>query len=164
MHVLKMEVDGEIFKVSVEPSDQYPIRIDGDFESTMFTGTRPWGWHAYWSRPPSGAGSDGQDPVSRYRTFPEKSYTWGRRRQWISAEQVIESGRWLRRCSQVARRQDRPWFSGFHCEGGSEQMIRSTWNLLDEADVVVHFNGKTFDIPWLHTEFLEAGTVATVAL
>lgn len=37
MHVIKMEVDGEIFKVSVEPSDQYPIRIDGDFESTMFT-------------------------------------------------------------------------------------------------------------------------------
>ena len=37
MHVLEMTVDGEAFKVSVEPNDQFPIRVDGDFEATMFT-------------------------------------------------------------------------------------------------------------------------------
>lgn len=37
MHVLEMTVDGEVFRVSVEPNDQFPIRVDGDFEATMFT-------------------------------------------------------------------------------------------------------------------------------
>lgn len=90
-------------------------------------------------------------------TFPEKSYTWGRRKQWISAEQVIESGRVAAVAAKWHDGKTVMWFSEFHCEGGSEQMIRSTWSLLDEADVVVHFNGKAFDIPWLHTEFLKLG-------
>lgn len=34
-----------------------------------------------------------------------------------------------------------------------EDMIAEAWFLLDEADAVVHFNGKKFDVPWLNTEF-----------
>jgi hypothetical protein len=36
-------------------------------------------------------------------------------------------------------------------------MLSEAWLLLDEADVVVHFNGTSFDIPWLMREFAVAG-------
>lgn len=38
-----------------------------------------------------------------------------------------------------------------------DDMVQSAWNLLDEADVVIHYNGKKFDIPWLNTMFKQAG-------
>lgn len=40
---------------------------------------------------------------------------------------------------------------------GKEGMVRKAHELLDEADVVIHFNGKRFDIPHLNREFVEAG-------
>lgn len=40
---------------------------------------------------------------------------------------------------------------------GHERMIQVAYELLDEADIVVHYNGKRFDIPHLNREFLELG-------
>lgn len=40
---------------------------------------------------------------------------------------------------------------------GKEEMVQQAHRLLDEADAVIHFNGKTFDIPHLNREFLLAG-------
>lgn len=37
---------------------------------------------------------------------------------------------------------------------GKSYMLEAAWQLLDEADAVVHFNGKSFDIPILYQEFL----------
>lgn len=37
---------------------------------------------------------------------------------------------------------------------GQDKMIRRAWALLDEADVVMHYNGKRFDVPHLNREFL----------
>lgn len=42
-------------------------------------------------------------------------------------------------------------------ENSQEDMITKMHKLLDEADVVIHFNGKRHDIPFLNREFLEAG-------
>jgi len=36
-------------------------------------------------------------------------------------------------------------------------MIQAAHDLLSEADAVIHYNGNSFDMPWLHTEFLLAG-------
>lgn len=36
---------------------------------------------------------------------------------------------------------------------GEERMVRSAWDLLSEADYVVHYYGTKFDIPHLNTEF-----------
>jgi hypothetical protein len=36
-------------------------------------------------------------------------------------------------------------------------MVYAAWEALDMADVVVHYNGKSFDVPHLNREFLEAG-------
>lgn len=40
---------------------------------------------------------------------------------------------------------------------GQKAMIRTIHKLLNDADAVVHFNGKKFDIPTLNREFLLAG-------
>jgi predicted RNA-binding Zn-ribbon protein involved in translation (DUF1610 family) len=36
-------------------------------------------------------------------------------------------------------------------------MIHLAWDLLNEADIVVTYNGKKFDVPTLNKEFLESG-------
>lgn len=36
-------------------------------------------------------------------------------------------------------------------------MLNRIWKLLDKTDVVVHYNGKRFDIPTLNGEFAEVG-------
>jgi hypothetical protein len=40
---------------------------------------------------------------------------------------------------------------------GHEEMIAAAHRLLDEADVVIHYNGERFDIPHLNREFLLYG-------
>ncbi len=46
-------------------------------------------------------------------------------------------------------------FSSVH----DKYMLDRIWNLLNETDVVIHQNGKTFDVPMLNTEFVRAGMV-----
>lgn len=41
--------------------------------------------------------------------------------------------------------------------GGRAFMLGFVWQLLDEADVVVHYNGDRFDVPWLYGEFAREG-------
>lgn len=38
-----------------------------------------------------------------------------------------------------------------------KKMVQAAWDMLDEADVVVHYNGTKFDIPTLNKEFLLQG-------
>lgn len=40
---------------------------------------------------------------------------------------------------------------------GRDLMLAAAWDLLHEADIVVHFNGKSFDTPHLNRELAEAG-------
>ncbi len=47
----------------------------------------------------------------------------------------------------------------FHSDyhDGHDEMVLQAHRLWDDADVVVHFNGRTFDMPHLRREFLLAG-------
>jgi DNA polymerase elongation subunit (family B) len=40
-------------------------------------------------------------------------------------------------------------------QDGERQMVESIYGLLEEADAVVHYNGKKFDIPKLNAEFIK---------
>lgn len=42
-------------------------------------------------------------------------------------------------------------------EHGRKEMLKKAHALLSEADVIMHWNGDSFDIPHLNREFLEAG-------
>lgn len=44
------------------------------------------------------------------------------------------------------------WYDG--PELGNEGNLEVLWRQLDEADVVVHFNGQRFDMPWVQREMI----------
>ena len=59
------------------------------------------------------------------------------------------------------------WFSDpdasmiFKSEQGGKRkrkaMLEAVWQLLDETDMVVHYNGRRFDIPMLNRDFIKMG-------
>ncbi len=42
-------------------------------------------------------------------------------------------------------------------DDGHEEMVKAIYDLVDEADAVVHYNGQAYDMPMLNTEFALAG-------
>lgn len=87
-------------------------------------------------------------------TSPNLVWTWGLRNQFIGLNQIEEQTRML--CfSAKFYHKDIEFYSEFH--HGREEMIRQAWRLLDEADVIIHWNGARFDVPHIQREFLEHG-------
>lgn len=85
-------------------------------------------------------------------TSPNVAYVWGLWKQNISTSQILSSGevmcwaaKWFGEETIYFSRQDDP------------DMLHKIWNMLDDADVVVHFNGKKFDMPTLNKEFIKHG-------
>ncbi|MDE2101803.1 MAG: ribonuclease H-like domain-containing protein [Patescibacteria group bacterium] len=88
-------------------------------------------------------------------TAPNLVHVWGLWKQNVGINQIIDAGYVM--C----------WAAKWH--GGSEimfgslnvcspkKMLRAIYKLIDEADAVVHFNGKSFDMPTLNKEFLLQG-------
>lgn len=88
-------------------------------------------------------------------TAPNKVYSWGLWNQTIGINQIVEPGFTL---CWAAKWHGKPevFFSGLN-EDSRVDMLQQIWNLLDEADVVVHYNGNKFDIPTLNAEFVQLG-------
>lgn len=87
-------------------------------------------------------------------TRPNLAYVWGLFDQNIAVNQIAEStemicwsAKWVGKHKVIFR-------SVFH--DGKETMVKDLWKLLDEADVIIHYNGRSFDIPHVNREFLEA--------
>ena len=84
-------------------------------------------------------------------TAPNVAHVWGLWGVNVGINQIIDSGYTL--C----------WAAKWHGKRGveyasvhenEEYMLERMWQLLDEADAVVHYNGKKFDIPTLNKEFI----------
>jgi uncharacterized protein YprB with RNaseH-like and TPR domain len=89
--------------------------------------------------------------------IPAASYHWGLWKQNIGLSQIITTGETV---SFAARwigdpKRDAVFHSTFH--DGKEEMLRQLWELLDEADALVSWNGAGFDTNHVNTEFLLAG-------
>jgi DNA polymerase elongation subunit (family B) len=89
-------------------------------------------------------------------TSPHRVYVWSLFDQVVNLDRVIEAGGTL---SWAAK-----WygtkgimFNSLQKEKAKGGMIKEIHALLEEADVVVHYNGKKFDIPVLNKEFILAG-------
>lgn len=83
------------------------------------------------------------------------AWTFSLFKAFIGHEQIVEDTRvicwaakWLDEDKIIFR-------SEFH--HGRESMIRQMHELLNQADIVIHFNGDTFDIPHLRREFKQLG-------
>ena len=88
-------------------------------------------------------------------TAPHTAYVWGLFDKFIPLDRVIESGYTL--CWAAKWLGDREIFFDSVEESGEVGMLIKIHALLEEADVVVHYNGTRFDIPTLNKEFLQNG-------
>ncbi len=89
-------------------------------------------------------------------TVPNLVHAWALFDQNIGINQIVEPTSILCLAWKWAGQPKVSFAADWH-EGGHEVMIKKAYDLIDEADVVTHFNGKTFDLPHLRREFLLAG-------
>jgi len=88
-------------------------------------------------------------------TAPNVVHVWGLYDQNVGINQILAAGYVM---CWAAKWLDVPgvMFSSVH-EATAEDMLRGMHELLDEADIVVHYNGDKFDVPTLNKEFLIHG-------
>ncbi len=88
-------------------------------------------------------------------TAPNKVYTWGLFNQNVSLNQIEEPGYTICFAAKWMHKKLPIFKSIYH--HSADEMVTKAWELLDEADIVIHYNGKRFDIPVLNKEFLLRG-------
>lgn len=87
-------------------------------------------------------------------TSPNLVWCWGLFNQFININQIVKptfvmcwAAKWVGKKTIYYKK---------HTDA---DFLDKIWDLMDEADAIVHYNGKRFDIPHLNREFLEAGKV-----
>lgn len=90
-------------------------------------------------------------------TAPNIGHVWGLFKQTIHISQLIEASyvmcwaaKWLD--------QSEVMFDSMR-RSNSKKMLKGIYDLLDEADAVITYNGDHFDLPTLNKEFLQARMV-----
>lgn len=87
-------------------------------------------------------------------TSPNLAHVWSLWNQNVSLAQLQESTEMLCFAAKWHGRKN-AIYSSVHGDG-KEKMVKYAWDFLDAADVVVHYNGRRFDVPHLNREFVEA--------
>lgn len=89
-------------------------------------------------------------------TAPNIATLWGIWNQNVGINQLLETSRVM---CYSAKWKDEPHYVYFGSEHdmGHEEMIKSLHTSLDEADAIIHYNGKKFDVPTINREFLKYG-------
>lgn len=88
-------------------------------------------------------------------TAPNTAHVWGLWQQNVGLPQILEAGYVLCWAAKWDGTDEVMFDSIYHST--TKQMLKRVHKLLDEADVVVHYNGSKFDIPTLNKEFLLYG-------
>jgi hypothetical protein len=88
-------------------------------------------------------------------TAPNLAHVWGMFNQNIAPKQIQATGYTLCWAAKWYGKKG-VLFDSRH-QSSETDMIRRVWELLNEADAVIHYNGSRFDIPTLNKEFLKAG-------
>jgi DNA polymerase elongation subunit (family B) len=88
-------------------------------------------------------------------TAPNEVYSWGLWDQNIATNQVRETSYILCWAAKWFEK-DKVMFDSVH-QSTAKRMLGGMHTLLDQADIVVHYNGLKFDIPTLNKEFIQRG-------
>lgn len=96
-------------------------------------------------------------------TTPEISFTWGRWKQYISQEQVIEQPyiltwavRWLDTGETISRKLTDYLLFRENIKSDAA-LVQDLWSELQKADIVVAHNGDKFDMPWVQARAIKYG-------
>jgi DNA polymerase elongation subunit (family B) len=84
-------------------------------------------------------------------TSPGIAHVWGLFKQTIGITQLQEATRVISFAAKWHGEKEVHFFSEFH--DGRKKMIQAAHRILSEADIIVHYNGTSFDIPHLKREF-----------
>ena len=94
-------------------------------------------------------------------TSPNLAHVWGIWQQNVALNQIAETGRVLSFAAKWYGEKAVHFQGDFDFDlevlGRHDEMVHAAWEMLDEADIVVHYNGTSFDIPHLNREFALAG-------
>lgn len=88
-------------------------------------------------------------------TSPIVTHTWGLKNQFIALNQIRQDPRMIAFGALWRGEGKVRFYSEYH--HGRDAMLHRVHRLLDEADVVVHYNGNGFDIPWIQGELATNG-------
>lgn len=86
---------------------------------------------------------------------PNLGYIWGLWDQNIGLSQLVEVAETISFAAKWHGAKKVEFYSTFH--HGKEEMLVQAHRLLSEADIVVSYNGKSFDMKHLNREFVLAG-------
>lgn len=89
--------------------------------------------------------------IADIETLPALAFVWGLRDQNIGLDQVYADPRMAGMGYKWLGEKKTHWLGEY--DMGHGEMVSAIHGVLDQADVVVHFNGTTFDVPWIETEF-----------
>ena len=90
-------------------------------------------------------------------TAPNTAYVWRLFKENVPLARLIETSYVMCWAAKWLDAPEVHFSSVYH--NGQIAMLQSIRDMLAEADVVIHFNGKAFDIPTLNREFLIYGLV-----
>lgn len=85
-------------------------------------------------------------------TAPNLVYVWDLFKTTVRPEQIVEPTEMICWAAKWLDKEPILFRSTHH--DGHEKMIDDIWKLIDDTDVVVHYNGRRFDMPHLNREFL----------
>lgn len=85
-------------------------------------------------------------------TRPNLAYVWKLWDENVGLEQLVEACEVISWAAKWYGNGKVMYRSVFH--DGRDSMLRGMYELLEEADCVIHYNGRKFDIPHLNREFL----------
>jgi hypothetical protein len=88
-------------------------------------------------------------------TSPNLAYVWGLWDQNVGLNQIAELGSVICFAAKWYGEKKVHYHSDHH--DGHAAMVQAAWDLIDQADAVIHYNGKAFDITHLNREFVLAG-------
>lgn len=88
-------------------------------------------------------------------TRPNLAYVWGLWDQNVGLNQIEETGSVISWAAKWHGEKKVYFASDYH--DGHSEMVRRAWELLDEADAVVGYNSKAFDMKHLNREFVLEG-------
>lgn len=88
-------------------------------------------------------------------TSPNLAFVWGLWQQDVRLDAIVDSSSTLCWAAKWLGEKEIMFDSVYH--SSEKHMLRGIHKLLDQADVVVHYNGKKFDVPTLNKEFLLNG-------
>ena len=87
-------------------------------------------------------------------TTPNITYSWGLFKQNIGINQIVEPSRMMCFAAKWLGEEETMFFAEWI---NRDLMLDAAYRLLDEAHILMHYNGNKFDVPILRKELILAG-------